>query len=234
VFNVSRFTCPPPNTDSTVFASAEAPPHPPVEIRFHWLQHQPGAFTVNLPADLPERFGGRFNQARFAKAGDKPEGFKDVVTEPVTDPDFLVNRMASSDLVSAKQVDRVPIGFVAADIPFRKPRRLTGGSDTASARLYLAEKDVSGFIELSAREPGAWGNAIAVAVRKSGPARFDVSVSYQAARFENARRVVLGGAELPALTEDLLKPGPVGVLQAKAAGVKAQVTRDRAEPGSEG
>jgi hypothetical protein len=229
VFNVSRFTCPPPSTDSTVFASARVPPDAPVEVRFHWLQHQPGAFTVNLPADLPERFGGRFNQARFAKAGEKPEEFRDVVTEPVTDPDFLVNRIASSALVTAKPVDRVPIGFVAATIPFRKPRRLTRGSDTAPARLYLAEKDVAGFIELSAREPGAWGNAIAVAARKSGPAHFDVTISYQAARFENARRVVKGGDTLPALTEDLLKPGPVGVLVAKAGGVKAGVTRDRAE-----
>lgn len=228
VFNVSRFTCLPPNADSTVFASALRTPDPPAEVRFHWLQHQPGAFAVNLPVDLPERFGGRFNQARFAKAGDNPEEFKNVVTEPPTDPDFLVKRIASSTLLSARPVERVPIGFTAATIPFRKLRRLTGGSDTAAARLYLAEKDVPGFIELSAREPGAWGNAIAVAVRKSGPARFDLTVSYQAARFENARRVVLGGAELPALTEDLLKPGPIGVLQAKAGGIKAQVTRDRA------
>jgi hypothetical protein len=229
VFDISRFTCPPPSTDSTVFASARNLPDLPVQTRFYWLEHQPGAFTVNLPADLPERFGGRFNQARFAKAGDKPEEFKDVVTEPVTDPDFLVNRVAGSTLVTAKQVERVPIGFVAATIPFRKPRRLTGGSDTAHARLYLAEKDVTGFIELSAHEPGAWGNAIAVAARKSGPARFDVTISYQGARFENARRVVLGGDELPALTEDFLRPSPVGVLQAKAGGVRATVTRDRAE-----
>jgi hypothetical protein len=227
-FNVSHFTCPPPGTDSTVFASTGEPVGPVVEIRFHWLQHQPGAFTVNLPADLPERFGGRFNQARFASAGDNPEEFKDVVTEPDIDPDFLVNRIASSALVTAKRVDRVPIGFVMAIMPFRRPRRLTGGSETESARLYLAEKDVTGFIELSAREPGAWGNAIAVAARKAGPARFDVTISYQAARFENARRVAVGGEALPALTEDLLKPGPVGVLQAKASGIKAGVTRDRA------
>lgn len=241
LFNVSRFTCPPPSTDSTVYVSTGEPPDPPVEVRFHWLQHQPGAFTVNLPADLPERFGGRFNQARFAKAGDKPEEFRDVVTEPEDDERFikkLINEgltknneqlVKPSALVKAIIVPRVPIGFAAATIPFRKPRRLTGGSDTAFARLYLAEKDVTGFIELSARELGAWGNAIAVAARKSGPARFDVTISYQGARFENARLVVKGGEEeLPALTEDLLRPGPVGILQAKAGGIKAQVTRDRA------
>ncbi len=228
VFNVSRFPCPLPNTDTTVFASAKAPPDLPLEVRFHWLEHQPSTFTVNLPADLPERFGGRFNQARFAKAGNNPEEFKDVVTEPETDVDFLVTRMQSSTLVTAKPVERVPIGFTAAAIPFRKPCRLSGGSPTAPARLYLAERDVPGFIELSAKEPGTWGNAIAVVVRKSAPARFEVTVSYQAARFENARRVVLGGAELPALAENLLNSSPIGVLQAKAGGVKAQVTRDRA------
>jgi hypothetical protein len=159
-----------------------------------------------------------------------PEKFNNVVTEPITDADFLVKHIEKSTLVTAKQVDRVPIGFVAATMPFRKPRRLTGGSTTSFAYLYLAEKDVAGFIELSTRELGAFGNAIAVTARKSGPARFDVTINYQAARFENARQVVLGGAELPVLTEDLLKPSPVGILQAKAGGIKAKVTRDRAEP----
>lgn len=229
VFNVGRFVCPPPDSRSTVFASRGSQSDPPVEVRFHWQRYQPGAFTVNLPADLPERFGACFNQSRFAKKGDDPETFNNVVTEPITDPDFLVTRITGSALVTAKQVDRVPIGFTVATLPFRKPRRLTGGDDTASARLYLAEKDVAGFIELSAREPGAWGNAVAVAVTKAGPARFDVTVNYQAARFENARRTVLGGAELAALTQALLKPGPVGVLQAKAGGVNAEATRDRAE-----
>ena len=68
--------------------------------------------------------------------------------------------------------------------------------------------------------------------RKAGPARFDVTVSYPGARFENARQVALGGEHLPVLTDDLLRPGPVGVLQAKAAGIYAKVTRDRAEPDS--
>jgi hypothetical protein len=229
IFDASRFTCPPPRTECAVFASAGGAPEPAVEVRFLWDRHAPGAFTVNLPADLPERFGGRFNQARFARAGDQPEVFAGVVSEPAGDPDFVVDRIAASALVSARQVDRVPIGFTAAMIPFRKPRRLSGGADTAPARLYLAETDVDGFIELSAREAGAWGNAIAVAAPKSGPGRFDLAISYQAARFENARQAVLGGDALPALTEDLLKPSPVGILQAKAGGVLARVTREGAE-----
>jgi len=63
-----------------------------------------------------------------------------------------------------------------------------------------------------------------VTARKAGPARFDVTISYRGGRFENARQVALTGRvlkpgepELPALIEDLIKPGPIGVLQAKAA-----------------
>jgi hypothetical protein len=297
MFNISRFSCPQPSKQTSVFASTEAQSDPPIEVRFHWQQYRTGAFTVNLPTDLPERFGGRFNQARFAKAGDAPEEFKDVVTEPAiaSNPDFLANRIVNSTLAGVLRfkvteqalgnlksegvpddvlntlidikdkefigeeefvgtlkatigdqqtskyktlilkftriltVPRVPLGFEAATMPFRRPRFLTGGSDSERARLYLAEKDVPGFIELTALQPGEWGNAIAVAARKSGPARFDVTINYQAARFENARQVVLGGTELPALTEDLLKPSPVGVLQAKAGGIKSRVTRNRAE-----
>jgi hypothetical protein len=233
VFNISRFTRVPPGLEASVFASSGAITDPPVEIRFHWSRHQPGAFIVNLPADLPERFGGRFNQLRFAKAGDQPEEFRNVVTEPTTDPDYLITRLGESKLlkVNPQPVGRVPIGFEAAVMPFRRPRFLTGGTDTRPARIFLAEKDVEGFIEVSAFEPGAWGNSIALAARKAGPARFDVTVSYQAARFENARRVALGGAELPALAQDILRPGPVGILQAKAAGVHVKVSRDRADDG---
>ena len=71
-------------------------------------------------------------------------------------------------------------------------------------------------------------------VRKAGPARFDVTIGYAGARFENARQIALAGRilqpdedPLAALTEDLLKPGPVGALLAKAAGVHAVVTRNR-------
>lgn len=230
VFNVSRFSCPPPSKQTSVFTSTAAQANPPVEVRFYWQHYQTGAFTINLPADLPERFGARFNQARFAKDKDTPETFSNVVTEPITDADFLVTRIKHSTLVTATQVDRVPLGFVVATLPFRKPRRLTGGSNTSFAYLYLAEKDVAGFIEIKTLKQGAFGNAIAVTARKSAPARFDVTIRYQAARFENARQAVLGGTELPALTDDLLKPSPVGVLQAKAGGIKAKVTRDRAAP----
>jgi hypothetical protein len=245
VFDVSRFLEAPPGREAAIFAGPVA--DPPVKLRFRWQRYQPGAFVVNLPLDLPERFGARFNQARFGRAG-KPEEYQGVVAEarpgvkPEDDPDHLVHRVLfgrekepPSTLIQASWVDRVPIGYTAAAIPFRGPRvrKLGGGSDTEPARLYLHDPEVAGFVELCAREPGAWGNGIAVTVRKSGPARYDVTIGFAGARFENARQVALAGRilgpdeePLPALAQDLFKPGPVGVLQAKAAGVQAGVTRE--------
>ncbi|NJL10586.1 MAG: hypothetical protein HC908_11635 [Calothrix sp. SM1_7_51] len=62
-------------------------------------------------------------------------------------------------------------------------------------------------------------------MRSSGSAMYDVTITYKASRFENARQVVLGDP-LPAITEDLLKPSAIGILQAKAAGVRVEVSRD--------
>ena len=237
-FDISHFVRTPPGREAAVFAP-ESLSDPPVEIRFHWAHHQPGALVVNLPADLPDRFGGRFNQVRFGVADGAPEIYAGVVTEPPTDSNHLKTRINSgSRLIQAEIVPRVPIGWQAVTIPFRRPRMhmFTGGKDGARARLYLTEKDVPGFIELVANQPGAWGNSIAVSVRKAGPARFDVTVNYRGARFESARKIVFAGrllkpgeVALPALIEDLLKPGPVGVVQAKAAGIRAGVSRDNAE-----
>jgi hypothetical protein len=237
VFNVSSFAQSSSQSDIAVYSPTPPFPDPPVEIRFLWSSHRPGAFVVNLPSELPEQFGGRFNEARFAHAGENPdegEQFDGVVTEPKTDPDYLITRVtAVSKLVSAEIVPRVPIGFEAAMMPFRKPRAFTLGSDGQPARIYLAEKDVPAFIQLSARQPGVWGNAIRVVARKAGPALFDVTISFPGARFENARLVTMGGEHLPSSVKDLLKPGPMGILQAKAAGVRSKVTRDRANPFAE-
>jgi hypothetical protein len=235
VFNISHFAQSNVNGDGAVFSSRPPVSDPAVELRFRWPSHQPGAFTLNLPAELPEKFGATFNQARFAnaKSGNPEEGerFEGVVTEPAGDPDHIVKRIEGvSKLVTARIVTRVPLGFDPVTMPFRKPRRLSLASETTPAAIYLAEKDVPGFMELTAREPGAWGNSIRVVARKAGPALFDVTISFPGARFENGRRTVLGVENLPSLTEDLLKPGPIGILQAKAAGVFASVTRDRAEP----
>jgi hypothetical protein len=111
-------------------------------------------------------------------------------------------------------------------MPFRKPRHLTLGGETQAARIYLSEEGIPGVLELESKIPGDAGNSIRVTARKSGPARFDVTVAFIGGRFETARKIV-EGAPLPSLTETLLQPGPVGILQGKAAGVRAEVTRDR-------
>jgi hypothetical protein len=239
VFNLSQFTNRPPEQVATVFAKDRTVTEPTVALQFHWMRHQPGAFTVNLPDDLPERFGSRFNQALFGMANNTPEAYTDVITESITnnDNDYIVTKLATSHLVVAKNVPIVPIGWDPMIIPFYHPRvrMLTGGigepggAASQPAALFLQEDGVPGFISLTAQKAGAWGNAIAVTVRKGtkGPAYFDVTVNYPGVRLENARQTVLGGKQLPASSDDLLKPGPIGILQAKAAGVQADVTRQR-------
>ena len=254
VFNISRFTHAPPEPVAAVFAPADPLPDPAVEVVFCWPSHRPGAFCVNLPADLPARFGGRFNKARFGQKKDTPELYEKVVTEPSDDPNYLVARInGASTLVGAGVVPRVPLGWEAVIMPFRKPEFLTLGAEDAPARLYLAEEGLDGFIKVEANENGAWGNEIAVTARQSGPAMYDVAIIYQGSFFENARQVALGKGpqppaprcqkektgsaaqqvapdkDLPTLIQDLLQPGPIGVLQSKAAGVRADVSRDRTE-----
>lgn len=214
-------------------------PSPAVEVTLRWESHRPGTFIVNLPADLPARFGGRFNEARFGTVAlqpNDPPTLAGVVTEPPGDERDLVRLiqegeppgMDPSPLVTAGRVGRVPLGFEAVKVPFRKPRRLRLGTELKPAALYLAEDGVDGFLEIRAREAGTWGNDILVSTRPAGPGRWDVNVEFPGVPFESGRRTALG-APLPPLAQDLLKPGPIGILQAKAAGVEARVTRDRAD-----
>lgn len=231
VFNFSHFTPSRSAQDATVFARDTTITDPPVSLQFHWLRHQPGAFVVNLPDDLPERFGSRLNQARFGKSNAAPEIYTNVVTEPASDPAFIGTQLAASNLVVAEHVEAVPLGWTGMEIPLYHPRTrtLSGGTDSGPAMIFLQEKGVDGFIRLQAKEAGAWGNAISITVRKGsqGPAYFDVTVSYAGVRLENARQIVLGGQQLPLAGDALLKPGPVGMLQAKGAGIRADVTRQR-------
>jgi hypothetical protein len=233
VFNVSHFAYAPPEHIAAVFASSAQLPQPSAEITLRWTRYQPGTFAVNLPADLPERFGGRFNQTRFGMAASSPEAYVGAVTEPPNDIHFLKDLINNRPpdlgrLVQADVVPLVPLGWTPASMPFRKPQFLTLGTESTPAYLYLAEEGLDGFIELQAHEPGTWGNQIAVTARTSGPAMYDVEISYQGARFENAREVVRG-LPLPSSVSELVQPSPIGVLQAKAAGVLAKVTRDGAE-----
>jgi hypothetical protein len=226
VFDVSRF-------DRAVFAPSGPQPQK-ASIDMAWNTYQPGVFALNLPGDLPEKFGGRFNQARFGQTTSSPEAYEGAVTEPATDPNFLVNLInngRSSDqtppsgLVTAAVVNALPAARTSVALPFRKPQFLTGGDHQNPARVYLAEEGLTGFIELKAPHPGSWGNQISVSGRLSGPAIYDVFIAFQGARFENARQVAQG-PDLPAAITGLLRPAPIGVFQAKAAGVRIEVTRD--------
>jgi len=160
-----------------------------------------------------------------------PEEYQNVVTEPDDHLESFSKQLVTSKLVVADPVATVPIGWDPMVIPFYHPRvrMLTGGTDSQKAMLFLQELGAQGFVRLTAKEAGAWGNAIAITVRKGtkGPAYFDVTVNYPGVRLENARQTVLGGKQLPTSSDDLLKPGPIGILQAKAAGVQTSVTRQR-------
>ena len=227
MFDVSRFTAVPADGFESVFADGGAAPATPVDVTLTWTDHRAGAFRVELPADLSARFGARFDAGRFSLPAGEGERYEDAVTEPPDHPDWLVTLVeARQGLVRAAPADAVPLGWAPVSIPFRKPRRLELGTASQTARIYLSEAGVPGFIRLEARSPGTWGNDITVVARTAGPARFDVEVALEAARFDSAREAVLGGP-LPGSTEDLLRPSPVGVRQGKAAGVHVGAVRDR-------
>lgn len=249
IFDASLFTrargvAGEPEDPRAHFGDARAIARSTSEIRLAWEQHAPGAFRVDLPADLDRAFGARFDVDRFATPRDSAEAYHGVIVDVRGNPsdatanvDNLATRInAHSHLVLASIVPRVPIGFDPFEMPFHRPRRrfLRNGRSDAPARLYLTDPGASGFIEIRARHNGSFGDAIAVTARVAGPARFDVTVAYEGARTENARLTAFAGEivpperdPLPALVAEILKPRPAGIVQAKAAGVRADVSRER-------
>ncbi|WP_324651555.1 hypothetical protein [Georgenia sp. H159] len=222
VFDVARFA----PTDPPSFFAAGGPRPATAEVTVGWDTHAAGAFTVHLPTDLDPRFGRPFGEARFGSAA--PEVVAGVVTDPVDDDDFVVTRVNTrSRLVEARIAARVPIGWTAVPLPFRDPVHLTHGGPAAEAKVYVSGAGLAPqFLEIRAAEPGAYGNDITVSARAVGPEIYDLEVHLAGARFENARAVV-AGPQPPTLAEQLLRPSPVGVATAKAAGIRAVVTRDR-------
>lgn len=216
---------------ASVFTASEQITDPTVTVRFDWVNYQPGHFQVNLPADLPARFGACFNEARFSQTPGQPERYAAVVTERTNtkafdDAHFIVDVLEQSSLVSASIETFVPAGWQAIRMPFRQPQPLRLGSNTSKARIYLQDPEVNDqFIKIEALEAGEFGNDMTISVRPDGVAMYELTITYTANRFENARQVVQG-TPLPALTQEILKPGSIGVLQAKAAGVQVVVTRD--------
>ena len=228
IFDVSTFALPGGGAQS-VYAISPIP-GPTSDWTFGYQRYTPAAFEVNLPADLPARFGGRFDEARFASDPQQPEFYAHAVTEPPGDDDNLIDLInARSVLVRAEPVAALPIGFTAVPLPTRAPRHLTGGGGPHAARLYLQEAGAEGFVLIEARENGEDGNLISVSSRPAGPARFDVTILADGARFESARAIVAGPP--PALADrSTLEPTPLGVDEAKAAGTRVRVTRDRSGP----
>jgi hypothetical protein len=231
VFNLSRYAQHGSAREDSPSPYYGPPPAtgPDVQLTADWMKYQPGSFAVNLPADLDERFGARFNQSYFATQKDPAELYSGVVAEPQSDTNNLVNRIKAlpSAFVKAQIVDRIPLGWSGVKMPFRAPQQLTRNPGDDLARIYLTEEGLNGAIELTALKAGSWGDHISVSARPSGPAIYDAAILFLGARYENARQLVQG--PLPSLGTDLVEPGPIGVLQAKAAGVFAQVTRDRTD-----
>ncbi|GAB4373067.1 MAG: hypothetical protein Kow0042_16760 [Calditrichia bacterium] len=228
IFDISRFLDRDSREARALFAFPEREPATSADLELKWNRFQPGAFQVILPADLPERFGARFNESYFSQKGDQPEFYPGAVTEPIDDENYLVTLLNSaSNLVKAEVVSEVPLGWSPVAMPFRKPRYLSGGDTASAARIYLSEEGIDGFLEIRALKTGAWGNKISVSARPAGPALFGVSVKFEGGKFENARQIALG-SPLTVLSKELLQPAPIGVLQAKAAGVHVSVTRETA------
>lgn len=230
-FDLVRFAPAVPAKDPAAPLFAPVAPGSPLEVEARWIEYRPGSFVVRLPRDLPPRFGGRFDDARFGYP--EVETIEGVVLDdgdPRSIPALLPSppALSASKLVTAARVGRAPIGFTAQRVPFRAPRYLTGGGPVRASRLYLSEPGVPDVIEISANRPGAWGDEISIAVRPAGPALWDLEIRFGGARFENARQAVLGPSPAPAAREPQ-PPGPRGILSAKAAGVHARVVRDGAE-----
>ena len=152
------------------------------------------------------------------------------MTEPTDDPHDIA-RLAreGSKHVTGRHVDTVPLGWSPLTLPFRRPERLTIGAPSLPAALYLREVGVPGFVELVSRRSGPEGAEVSVTARATGPASFDFEIGVAPARFESAREAV-SGRPLSASTDEHLVPGPIGVLEAKAAGIQATVLRERAWP----
>jgi hypothetical protein len=232
--------------DQSIFAPVPLPP-PSASLSFTWNRHQGGAFDLRLPAELPALFGGRFNDARFgvgveettveiAEVGQaavisdarvaKREVFPGTVFKPDDDPDHFEKKLIKSNLLEASvKRTNVPLGFVAGRAPFREPAFLRLGEFDGRARVFLTEPDSDALVELIAKEPpGEYGTRISVSMRPDGPGRYLLEVGFPGSRFECGRELVRGPAEAAATT------AAPGILQAKAAGVRARVLRERTEP----
>ena len=212
VFNLSRFRDEERRPDYQPIFGARTAVEPPAACHFSYRVHLPGRFELELPADLPPQFGGRFNSARFTHRS-KADGiaFTAAIFDLPEDPHALDEQVRAQPTLVTARVEILPDeGAPIYDVPFNPWRPLTGGDATHHACAYLRQPGVPGVVKLEAKEPGAWGNLIVVSAPLSEtPGGFDVTVRYTGQDvFENAR---------PKVQEQLAL--------ARAAGVQIQVTR---------
>jgi hypothetical protein len=196
---------------NTVFGSVEEIDRPQASTSFAFRVHQPGRFELQLPADLPDRFGGRFNLARFGQGSETGIIYPAAIFDLPEDEQALdeqVNRKTGM-LVAELALDPDD-RFPQHPVPFNELRPFAGGGPDTYAGVYLFQPGVDGFVLLRTREVGEWGNDIRVAAPESEtPGGFDVTIIYTGQiPFENARQKV----------EDQ-------VILARAAGIEVQVTR---------
>jgi len=197
--------------------------------------------VVNLPADLPDSFGARFNAARFASQSEEAEAYAGIVLDPQTDPSYIGTILANTtaNRSSARNgLPSVPLGWEprrSCRLPSRAGVILTGGRADRPSALYLQQHGVAGAFGIFARDPGAWGNQISITVRfrRSRDLRPDGFPCGRALRMRPGDRTHRPRAQarrvsVTRLTAEVIKPGPVGAVQAKAAGIHATVTRERA------
>lgn len=223
VFGLTRFQHKEKWPDYQPVYGAQGAVAAPATSHFIYREHLPGRFELELPADLPPEFGGRFNSARFthqAKEGTgesskkgSEEGivFPNAIFDLPEDPQALDEQVNAQPALVKARVEILPDeGVPVYDVPFNPWRPLVGGDRTHRAAAYLYQPGVAGVVKLEAKEPGAWGNLIVVSAPLSEtPGGFDVTVRYTGQDvFENAR---------PKVQKQLAL--------ARAAGVQIQVTR---------
>jgi len=189
MFNISSFFDE-AHGSLTVFGSRAGVKQAQASTAFAYQMHQAGQFELELPADLPPHFGGRFNSARFAGISitypaailDLPEDARALDEQIKQAPAFV------TALVELNPQEEVPI----YDLPIKTDKPLVGGSPTSYARAYVRQPGVPGLVELRAKDQGDWGNLIRVVAPESAmPGAFDVTVTYTGTDvFENARSKV--------------------------------------------